>query len=696
MAEFDFTALDSIKDSASQRAQAIPAQETGFIESLNELSNQQQALRTSTVVAKSTADQKGAVHLADSQNLNTKLLEANSNPFHDIVAFFDSDTQSTDELLAEQQKVQHSVQTLNNQYLSIANQNEFKAQSLQGQIDKLKTIEAVRSGNTNELATLLSVSKGAALNRNAIVMDELDKFTLEDLAGHVKKNTTGYEDGLVQLAFWNRQAMNLKRQALQNRSADKRINNQDWLTLHSPSVAQNKASMAIAQNDGKDVIQVNGRNIPIGDIDKWNTENQQSLENFMESSAFLATKGIQAQATITQVESLLPATLGNAGANIAQMLRIPNGPIEGSEQMAVLENIQTGLLQVPTDLQSDFAHLTKLRLQYGSSQQDRSALGVTKRGMLETAMIDRAQTIRDKLGKIMTNKYEGNKQAINGANEYIATGKIDNASSAAAILQSQAVIGTRDSLDSAALNTYYEGSVSLIGASLQTQMQKLYEDEQSAARESGSAQMDFMAWLNKKNKKAPPDEFMMFKAIEANAPRIKANAFGKISNIHLASSLRNFADKYKNIPEVATIALKMQDGVQVAGVLADPEVQAPKFIMESLRKMELQLKKAGKLPEDANLMEDFKLTALDAQLVENAITALNPSNELTAAVDTLLFRGNISLAYKKNIQRNFNAATLANLNARQEELDSDKESRESFAKESGNPILRDLFNVQKP
>lgn len=158
MPNFDFTALDSIRDEASQRAVELPAQETIFIDSLNVLSEQQADVRTSTMVAKTQADQKASTYLAESQANQKKMLAAGSNPFHDIVAFF-TDEQSTDELLAEQQKIQFNVDTLNTQYNSVAKHNEFKAQSLQAQIDKIKTIEAVRSGNTQNFLACFPQSK---------------------------------------------------------------------------------------------------------------------------------------------------------------------------------------------------------------------------------------------------------------------------------------------------------------------------------------------------------------------------------------------------------------------------------------------------------------------------------------------------------------------------------------------------------
>lgn len=693
---FDFTTLQDISAQASARAEELPAQETTFIDSLNELSNQQQNLRTSTMTAKSNADQKASSHVLQNQAVQKKMLAADANPFHDIVAFFDEGTQSSDELLAEQQQISHSVQTLANNYQAVASENQFKQQSIQAQIDKIKTIEAVRSGNTGELASLLSTFKQSSLNQNAIVMDELDKYTLDELHANVQKNTTPYEDGLVQLAYWNRQSLDAKRREASAKSADKRVNNQDWMTIHSPSVAHNKASIAAAEEAGKDIININGRNMPIGDIAKWNEENQAPIADYMASSAFLATKQIEAYSTITQMENLLPAVLGSKGHEIAASLRIPYSEIPEDQQVGILTGIQNGLNQVPVDLQADFAQLTKLRLQYSRSQKDRSALGVTKRANLETAMIHTAKGLRDNLGKIMINKYGENEQAVAGVNEFIATGKIDNATSATAIIQSQALTSSGMALDASSLDTYYEGSLSLLSDSMHDQYQAVYDQENANATAKGTAMSDFQSWLTAKTKKAPPDEFIMRKAVEANARSITANAYGKIANIHLASALRNFAGKYKEIPEVANLAVQMQDGVQLAGVLADPDVQAPKEIMTLLAKLEADLKQKKILKPDADLVNDFKMTALDRELVGHAVSILKPKNELTSSVDTLLFRGHMDTMYMKNIAKNFSQATVQNITARANEVATDNAAVNKIAAESGNPILRDMINQQKP
>ena len=569
---FDFTTLQSITKQASERAQAIPAQETQFIDTLNTLSDQRQNLRTSTATAKASADQKASSHMVENQAVQKKILSANANPFHDVMAFF-TDDQSTDELLAEQQQIAHNVQTLANGYQQVATKNQFKQQSLQFQIDKVKTIETVKSGNTAALASLLATYKSGQLNRNTIVMDELDKYTLDELHANVKQNTTGYEDGLVQLAYWDRMSMQAKTRELQAKGA-KRLTNLEFLTLNSPSVRQNSAMIAAAEEGGKDVVNIQGRNIPLGDMHKWNEENRAPLDQYMQASSFLATKSVEAFSTISQMENLLPATLGNMGHDIAAGLRIPMGEMTEEQQIGVLANAQNALMEVPVALQADYAQLTKLRLQYSRSGKDRSALGVTKRANLETAMIHTAGKLRDNLGKIIVDKYTDNDSATNGAKEYIATGKIDNATSATAIIQSQALTSTNMALDASTLDTYYEGSLSLIAESLEEQMRNAYEGEQPP---EGASKLDYILWKQIKQK-APPDEFMMRNAVEANAGEITKNAFGKISNIHLASSLRNFAAKWKEIPEVANVAIQMQDGVQLSGPLADPNVQAPKQI----------------------------------------------------------------------------------------------------------------------
>lgn len=655
---FDFGVLESITQQAGERAKAIPAQETTFIDTLNTLSEEQAQIRTSTMTAKASADQKASTYMVENQSVQKRILAANANPFHDLMAFF-TDDQSTDELLAEQQKVAHNVSTLANGYQNFAAGNQFKQQSLQAQIDKIKTIEAVRSGNTAELSSLLSTYKGAQLNQNAIVMDELDKLTLDELHANVQKNETSYNDGLVQLAYWDRLSKDSQRRELVAKNK-KHLTNAEYLTINSPSVRRNEALMAAAQENGQDVINIKGRNIPTGDMSKWNAENRAPLEEYMNAGVFLNTARVEAFSTISQMENLLPATLGSRGADIASALRVPMIEMSEEEKIGVLKNVQNGLMLVPVPLQADFAQLTKLRMQYARVQKDESAAGVTVRANLEKSMTHTAGKIRDNLGKIIINKYSGNKQATAGATEYIATGKIDNATSATAIIQSQVITSTGMALDAATLDTYYEGSLSLIGESLDTQMRAVYESEQAAAP-MGASGMEFMAWLNQKNTKAPPEEFMMRKAIEANAVQITKNAFGKISNIHLAGALRSFASKWKDIPEVANVAIQMQDGIQLSGALADPNVQAPKEIMTMLRKLETQLKEKKIIEPTVNLVEEFKLAALDRELVKQAITVLQPRNELTASIDTLLFRGSMDTIYMRNIAKNFSRTTIANI-----------------------------------
>lgn len=679
---FDFSVLQSISQQAGERAKAIPGEETQFIDALNTLSEQQAQLQNATMVAKAAADNKASTYAVQNQATKEKILKAEANPFHDIVAFF-TDDQSKDELYAEQQKLAYHVTTLANSYQAVAAQNAFKSQSLQAQIDKIKTIEAVRSGNTNELATLLSVYKQGALNQNTIVFEDLQKYTLDELKTQVQKNTTGYEDGLVQLAYWDRLSKEAAANELKSRGT-KQYTNQEWLTMNSPSVMQNKALIEMANQSGKDVVNIQGRNIPIGDLDKWNVENAAPLERYMESSTALATKSIEAFSTIAQVENLLPAVLGQDGLLIAAGTRIPFGAMDDTQAAGVLATVQDSLLRVPVDLQSDFAHLTQLRLQYTRSQKSKGPAGVTMRTQLEASMVHSAKTIRDKLGKILVDKYAGNKEAVAGANEFIATSKIDNAESATAIIQSQAITSTGMALDAATLDTYYEGSLSLIAKSLNSQMQTLYQQE-SATLPAGSSQMEFMAWLTKKNQTAPPDSFMMKKAVEANAAAITQTAFGKISNIHLAGALRNFAAKYKDIPEVANVAVQLQDGEQLVSALAKPEVQAPKEILTMLRNLELKLKQEKKLPESASLMDDFKTAAFDRNLLNQSVTVLKPKNEMAAAVDTLLFRGRIEDLYINSFKQNFSSATLTNIANAAAEVNEEQRAADEAA-QNKNPL----------
>ena len=78
-------------------------------------------------------------------------------------------------------------------------------------------------------------------------------------------------------------------------------------------------------------------------------------------------------------------------------------------------------------------------------------------------------------------------------------------------------------------------------------------------------------------------------------------------------------------------------------------------------KLETQLKEQKVIETTVDLVNEFKAITLDRELVGQAVSILQPKNELAASVDTLLFRGRMEDMYRKVIAKNFTATTVMNI-----------------------------------
>lgn len=671
MADFDYNTLNSVNEYVGKRAQSIPKEEADFVSALDTLSKQEQQTRTVTMVAKTAADVQARAGLTAYQATESKLAEADADPFYGVKSLFGA-VPDKDTLVSEQQKLAQKIQNISATYNSIAQGQEFKRLNIASKIDQLKTVEAVKSGNVNEMATLSSL-KG---QQTQLSLHELSKLSMADLQSNVQKNITPYDDGLVEMAYYQRMREHAMASEARSKAAKGREqNNDDFLTANLVSAQTGRALVNQAQNSGTDIITVGGRQIPAGQVLTWAEKVEAPINTYMANRDSVFSNTLQAERSMQEVENLINIAFPTQGVELNSMMRIPSTIDSEAQAVEINTRLAEGLLQMPTQVQSDMARLVNLRM---TQTQMRNMKGERNAGFLQTeanlsrAIIDTTEQLKTKMVEHVTAKYSTNKAAASGVNEIVQFGRVTNPVSATAILAENSFRGTSDSRDAAVLGTYYEGSASIIGENIQSQYEEMFRATQKdsgdgAAINETNAFMAFLSSQSGPQGYRPNDSFIVTQAVRDHAPKLKDNAFGKISNVHLASVSRAMAEKYQDIPEIANALIQMQDGVNLVGDLARPGVQTPNLILTTLYKLETDLKAKGKMREQDDLMLDFVKLAQDQDIVNQAVETIAPREEIGLAIDNLIFGGRAAQMYQHHITKNyFTSALIQNIRSRRD------------------------------
>ena len=402
--------------------------------------------------------------------------------------------------------------------------------------------------------------------------------------------------------------------------------------------------------------------MPAATIKSWLDGNQLTLD-----ATFLGANEVQAASALQTVGILNSAVLGTQGDVVTQALNgIPFGLPSPEDKVRIQNDLAEALLKVPADMQSDYATLASAVLSKRSLADGKSTKAFELRAQYTNQIIQAGNAIKSKLANQLKTRYEGNKEAQAGIDEFVQTGRIGNATNAASILMSQIATASPTALDAATTGTYFEGALQLIANDVESQMAKFYsaqDDVNAAASDANLSGFDrLQAMIAGKDKMAKrPDTFLLQQAAKRNARPILDAAYVKIRNSAYAGILTTFAKQNEANPELANSLLNMLDGVGSLSTelgAADAKQPANEAILFSLMNWQDKLKAQGKLDQNVDLVSEFAKVARQRTFYESAISSLRPPNEIGASLDSILTGGNMMRIFNGYARSDFSQSTI--------------------------------------